>query len=103
MIPKPASIATQAYAPVTCFIMPPIAVKISSSLMRNLPVCWRLYAKMLRRSSESDAVLMCRCASWSMKCIRSSVLIRLPFCTRQNVGQRKGGQEVARTWAKQIP
>ncbi len=58
--PNPASIATHANAPLHCSINPPMAVKISSSLIRNFPVFCRLSAKMLRRSSESEDVLMCR-------------------------------------------
>jgi hypothetical protein len=36
---------------------------------------------MLRRSSESDDVLMCLCAVASRKWRRDAVLIRLPFCS----------------------
>ena len=56
------------------------ATKMSSSLMRNFPVSFKLSAKMLRRSSESDEVLICRCATASMNCKSAVVLIRFPFC-----------------------
>lgn len=56
-----------------------MAVKISSSLIRNFPVFCRLLARMFSSSSESESVLMCRCASASRNWRRAGVLIKLPF------------------------
>lgn len=72
------------------------AVKISSSLIlfgqlrtlqtrgrpltdRNFPVFWRLSAKMLSMSSESESVLTCLCASASRNWRSEGVLMRFPF------------------------
>lgn len=46
---------------------------------------------MLRRSSESEEVLMCRWASASMKWRREEVLIRLPFWRDWGVSVGEGG------------
>jgi hypothetical protein len=56
-----------------------MAVKMSSSLIRDLPVFWRLLAKMFSSNSESESVLICRWASLSKYSRSSSALTRLPF------------------------
>jgi hypothetical protein len=54
-------------------------VKMSSSLIRNLPVCWRLLANRLSRSSESDEVFICLCAVASIDCKSEALSMRFPF------------------------
>lgn len=83
-----------------------MAVKISSSLIRNFPVCWRLSAKIFKSNSESEEVLMCLCAVASINWSRLAVLIRLPFYVmRSQVSNIPGLMYdfTPRTCAKTIP
>jgi hypothetical protein len=79
MIPKPASIATHAYAPSTFLYTSSRLLKISSALTRTFPVFCKEAANTLRSSSESESVLMWRWTSSSRNRFRSGALVRFPF------------------------
>src|SRR5579859_7323939 len=96
MIPNPASMATQAYAPSTFSYTSSRLLKMSCALTRTFPVFCNEAAKMLSSNSESESVLICRWTSSSRNLFSSGAFVRLPFFKLVKVKlEGKGGGYVS--------